>query len=101
MIFAEAVSIDGGLLLLILVVLFVLFALWCAAVFLGCKWARRAGQGSRRALVGWAAAAALAVVPLVTELQPLGVALALAVLSVQGWLYLRAKAAAAAAEDDR
>ena len=59
MILAEAVSIDGGTLVLILVALFLFFAACCALVTAGFVWAARAGRGSRAALAAWLPMAAI------------------------------------------
>lgn len=91
MMLAEAVSIDGGLLLVILFVFLLMVGLWCVVVALGCRWAKQAGQGSRGALAGWAVVAVLEVVPLALGFTPLLV-LAAVVLAFQGWLYARARA---------
>jgi hypothetical protein len=96
---AEAVSIDGGVLLLILVVFVLLFVLWCALVTLGCRWARRAGQGSRRALAGWAVVAVLEVLPFIFDLTPL-LLVPLGVLALQARLFIRAKAEATAGDPE-
>lgn len=56
---AEAVSINGGALVIVLVILVLLGALAIAAMVLGCVWATRAGRGSRRALAGWLVVAVL------------------------------------------
>ena len=50
---AEAVSIDGGTLLLILAALLLVFAIGVAIIVFGFVLAPRAGRGSRRALVWW------------------------------------------------
>ncbi len=91
MMLAETVSIDGGVLLLGLLILLAMVALWCALVVLGCRLARRAGQGSRPALAGWVVVAVVEVLPLVTDFSPV-LLLAAAVLGVQGWFYRRGKA---------
>jgi len=49
---AEAVSIDGGALVAILVVLLVVLLVAGAGVVLGFVWAWRAGRGSMHSLVG-------------------------------------------------
>ncbi len=97
MMLAEAVSIDGGVLLAALVVLLALVALWCGLVFLGCRLARGAGRGSRGALVGWVVVAVVEVLPLVVGDSPL-LLLGAAVLGVQAWFYVRGKADASAGE---
>jgi hypothetical protein len=93
MVLAETVSIDGGVLLVALVVFGLMVALWCGLVLIGCRWAREAGHGSGRALVGWVVVAVLEVLPLVAGFSPV-LMVGLAALAVQGWLYLQARAEA-------
>ena len=56
---AEAVSLDGGTLLLILIVGLVVLAVTLAVVVFGFVLAPRAGRGSRRALAWWVVIVAL------------------------------------------
>lgn len=56
---AEGPSIDGGLLVVLLAIAIAVVVLTVAAAVLGCVWARRAGRGSRPALVGFLAVAAV------------------------------------------
>ncbi len=91
---AEAVSIDGGLLVVILIVLFVVAAAWCALVVVGCVCARRAGRGSRAALAVWAVVAVAQTLPLLIGFTGLAVAPIMA-LVLQAGFYLWARADAA------
>ena len=95
---AEAVSIDGGTLLLILLVLVVMVVVWCGLVVLGCRLARQAGQGSQRALGGWVVVGILELAPLVVGFTPL-LLVGVAVLAVQVTFYLRGKADRASGDD--
>ncbi len=88
---AEAVSINGGTLLLILLFLVAMVVVWCALVVFGCRLAKQAGQGSRQALVGWAVVGVLELAPLVVGFTPL-LLVGVAVLGLQAAFYLRAKA---------
>lgn len=53
MLLAETVSIDGGLLLLILGVLMGLVAVWVGAAIAGFRYAARAGRGENGAMGWW------------------------------------------------
>ena len=66
-VFAEAVSLDGGALVAVLVILFLVAAVAVAVAVLGFVWAARAARGSTRALQGWAAVLVLEVFVLVTS----------------------------------
>jgi hypothetical protein len=92
MVIAEAVSIDGGVLLAVLVVFLVLVGLWLGLVALGCWFAKQAGGRSAPAPVGWALVAIAQTAPL-TFGDVEWLLLALAILVVQGTFYLVARAA--------
>lgn len=62
MILGETVSIDGGALVVILVILLAFLVATCALVVMAFVWARKAGRGSRPALVAWLAVAAVELV---------------------------------------
>lgn len=65
MILAEAVSLDGDAIFLLLVILILMFATVCGLVVYGCVLAIRARRGSGAALVGWIAIGVLEMLPLV------------------------------------
>jgi hypothetical protein len=92
MVIAEAVSIDGGVLLAVLVVFLVLLGLWLGLVALGCWFAKQAGEGSAPAPVGWALVAVAQTAPL-TLGDAQWLLLALAILVVQATFYLVARGA--------
>ena len=52
-ILAETVSLDGGLLAILLAIFIAVVVLTIAAIVLGAIWARRAGRGSSLAAVGF------------------------------------------------
>jgi hypothetical protein len=92
MVFAEAVSIDGGVLLAVLVVFLVLLGTWVGLVVLGCRLARQAGEGSALAPLGWAVVAIVQTLPLTVGDTGL-LLLALAILGLQVSIYLHARGA--------
>lgn len=98
MILAEAISIDGGLLFLILVVLVVMLVVALVVGIGGCIWAWRAGCGSRPALAGWIICASLEGLAALAFLPPLvvgepsaAVLVPLAALGLQVVLFRRGR----------
>ncbi|MGH8990738.1 MAG: hypothetical protein ACRDYV_11515 [Acidimicrobiia bacterium] len=91
---AESPSIDGGVLLIVLLAFAVTLALAVGTVVVGCMAATRAGRGSQNALIAWVIVAALegglAVLGLLNA-SPVVLLPGLAALVLQVALYQRAR----------
>ena len=91
MILAEAISIDGRLIALLLTLFLLVWVAWVTLVCFGFKLARQAGEGDDRARQWWAVVVVLEVVMLLVSpfLLPLGLVAA----GLQLWRYRRVRAA--------
>ena len=94
MILAETVSIDGGVVAIILAVVLVWFAAWASALFWGCKLAVRAGRGSQPDLYRWILVAAIGLLLGIPVLP-----VTLVVVAVQVWLFFRERTKGVPAHD--